>query len=275
MTPEYLAADLAHGAVARFLGEGEAGGRLDPGGVPEDPVDGRDGVLAPDRVLHGDVEVGEEAGVDLAVRGEAQPAAPGAEGLRDGRYDAEGAGGAVELVLVCGRGGVVFFDRLEVSQFFLGPLQDLASRDEELAEAGAVGVAVEGHELYEADVHGVLEGELRHVGDLVVVDAAHGDGVDLDGRERRLEGRHQRAPDLLEVVAAGDKAELLGLEGVQGDVNPVEPGLDEAFEVLLEQVAVARHGHLVETEVLEPADELDDAAPDERLAAGDADLVDA
>jgi hypothetical protein len=122
---------------------------------------------------------------------------------------------------------------------------------------------------------GYLQGQLRHVRYLVVVDAAHGDGVDLDRRERRLEGGHQGAPDLLEVVAAGDKAELLGLEGVQGDVDPVETGLDEPVEVLLEQVAVARHGHLVEAEVLQPADELDDAAPHERLAAGDADLVDA
>ncbi len=52
-----LAADLAHGAVARLLGEGEAGGGLDPCGLPQDLVDRRDRVFASDSILYGDIQV--------------------------------------------------------------------------------------------------------------------------------------------------------------------------------------------------------------------------
>src|SRR5215216_917259 len=229
-----LTPDLAHGAVAGLLGEGEASCRLYARRLPQHFVDRRYGVFRADGVLYGDVEVGEEARVDLAVRCEPEPAATGAEGFRDRRYDAEGAGGAIEAELVCGGCGVFLFDRFEVPQLLSGAVQDLTPGDEERAEARAVGVAVQGHQFYEPDVHGIPQRKLRHVCDLIVVHAAHCDGVDLDRRKGRLERRHHRLPDLLEVVGPRYEGELLGLEGIEGDVDTVEASFDEAIQVLLE-----------------------------------------
>jgi hypothetical protein len=76
-----LAPDLAHRAVARLFGEGQPGGRFDARGVPEDFVDGGDGVCGANRVLYGDVQIGEEARVDLTVRRQPEPRAPRAEGF--------------------------------------------------------------------------------------------------------------------------------------------------------------------------------------------------
>src|SRR5918998_257313 len=77
----YLAPDLAHGAVARLLGQGEAGCWLYSGRLPQDLVNRRYGVGGADGVFDRHVEVGEEAGVDLAVGRQAQPGAPRAERL--------------------------------------------------------------------------------------------------------------------------------------------------------------------------------------------------
>jgi hypothetical protein len=151
----------------------------------------------------------------------------------------------------------------------------LLPRNKERLEARAVGVAVEGHQLYKADVHGVLQGEIGHVRDLVVVYPTHGDRVDLDRRERGFERRHNRTPHLLEVVAACYERELLGLQGVQGDVDPIQPGLHEPVEVLLEEISVGGHRDVFEAQVLEPPDELHNVPADQRLAAGDAHLGDA
>src|SRR3712207_9424906 len=74
------------------------------------------------------------------------------------------------------------------------------------------------------------------------------------------------------MVAAGDERKLLGLEGVEGDVYAVETGFYQTVKVLLEEVAVGRHGDVLEAEVLEPAHELDHAPAHEGLTARDANL---
>lgn len=49
--------------------------------MPEDLVDGGDRVWRAYGVLYGDIQVGEEARVDLAVGSQPEPRAPRAEGL--------------------------------------------------------------------------------------------------------------------------------------------------------------------------------------------------
>src|SRR5215208_5641600 len=110
-------------------------------------MDRRDRVFRADGVLYGHVQVGEEARVDLAVRREPQATAAGAKRLRYRSNHAEGARRSVEAELVCGGGWVVLFDRFEVPQLRLGAGQNLAPRDEERAEARAVRVAVQRHQL--------------------------------------------------------------------------------------------------------------------------------
>ena len=74
------------------------------------------------------------------------------------------------------------------------------------------------------------------------------------------------------MVAAGDEGELLGLQGVEGDIDPVETCFYEALQVLLQQKAVGGHGHVLEAEVLEPADKLHHAPAHQGFAAGYADF---
>jgi hypothetical protein len=52
-----LASDLAHRAVARLLGEGEAGGGLDPRRLPQHLVDGGVRIFRTDCVLDEDAEI--------------------------------------------------------------------------------------------------------------------------------------------------------------------------------------------------------------------------
>lgn len=67
----YLTPDLAHRAVARLLGEGETGCGLYTRRLPQDLVDRGYRIGTTDSVFYGDVEVGEQARVDLAVGGQA------------------------------------------------------------------------------------------------------------------------------------------------------------------------------------------------------------
>jgi len=142
-------------------------------------------------------------------------------------------------------------------------------------EARTVGVAVEGHEFDEAHVHGILERKLCHRRDLIVVHPAHRDRVEFNRRERRLQSGHDSVPDLLEVVAACYELELLRLQRIEGDVDPIQPRLHEPFEVLLQQETVGGHGNVFKPKCLELLHEPHDPPADQRLAAGDADLGDA
>src|SRR5215211_5202731 len=66
-----LAPDLAHGAVAGLLGEGETRCWLYARRLPKNFVDRRNRVFRADGVLYGNVEVGEETRMYLAVRRQA------------------------------------------------------------------------------------------------------------------------------------------------------------------------------------------------------------
>ncbi|GAA3094139.1 hypothetical protein GCM10020001_007330 [Nonomuraea salmonea] len=58
----------------------------------------------------------------------------------------------------------------------------------------------------------------------MVVDAAHQHGVDLDGAQPGGVGGGQARDDVGVPVAVGEPLERAGVEGVERDVDPVEPG---------------------------------------------------
>ena len=64
-------------------------------------------------------------------------------------------------------------------------------------------------------------GQRHHVG---VDEAADGDGVHLDRREPGGLRGQQPVEDLLDAVAAGQLAEAAGVERVERDVDPLQPG---------------------------------------------------
>ncbi len=111
---------------------------------------------------------------------------------------------------------------------------------------------------------------------LAVVEALERDGVDLDlepGRDRGVDPRH----DACVIAPAGHRAEFFGVERVERDVDPPDAAVGEFVREAGELRAVGRQRHLVERAALEvapeAAEERHHVAPDERLAAGDAQLA--
>ena len=102
-------------------------------------------------------------------------------------------------------------------------------------------VGVERHELDEADLVGGVPGEPRERQHLLLGEAAHRDGVDLD-RVRLGEARQPLEPaqHLSERVAAGQLVEPVALQRVDRDVEAADAGADERLGVSLEQKAVRR-----------------------------------
>ena len=85
-------------------------------------------------------------------------------------------------------------------------------------------VGVEGHELDEAHADAPLAAEGGEVDDLVVVDAAHHDAVDLHRVEAGVERGVDPGEHPVEVVAAGERAEHVGAERVERHVDPPQAG---------------------------------------------------
>src|SRR5438128_631134 len=74
---------------------------------------------------------------------------------------------------------------------------------------------VERHELDEAHADTLLATETREVDDLVVVDPAHDDGVDLDRRQTGMERGIDPRQYPLELVALGEREEAFALQRVE------------------------------------------------------------
>ena len=111
---------------------------------------------------------------------------------------------------------------------------------------------------------------------LAVVEALERDGVDLD-----LQPRGGRGVDPLHdgrvVAPAGHRAELVGVERVERDVDPPDAAVGELVGVARELRAVGGQRDLVERAAVEvtpeAAEQRHHVAPDERLAAGDPQLA--
>ena len=153
-------------------------------------------------------------------------------------------------------------------------LPRLGRRDQALL--GHVEDAVERHDLDVAHLPGVVERQRGEVGDLVVVEAAHHHRVQLDRRQAVLLGGADAVEDLADVAAAGDAAEAVGVEGVDADVEAVEPGGGERRGELRQEEGVGRHRDLLHPrERLDGAHELRQVGAHGRLAAGEAELAEA
>ena len=113
---------------------------------------------------------------------------------------------------------------------------------------------------------------------LVLVDALERDGVDLDpepGLDRGVDAVHH----LGEAAPAGDLRELRGVEGVERDVDAPDPAVGELACEAAELAAVGGEREFAQRAGREMArhraEEGHDPLADQRLAAGDAQLLDA
>src|SRR5205085_5213118 len=75
------------------------------------------------------------------------------------------------------------------------------------------------HELDESHVPFVFESKARKILDLVVVDAAHDDDIQLYGRESGARCRGRSRNRIKAEVASGDRANAFGTQTVRGNID--------------------------------------------------------
>ena len=119
-------------------------------------------------------------------------------------------------------------------------------------------------------------GPFDQADELVLVDALERDRIDLDGKAGVLGGL-DAVEHLVEVAPARDRAELRRIERVERDVDALDPVGGELAGVFLELGTVGGERQLVERAGARwrdsEATRRHDAAPDQRLAAGQAQLA--
>ena len=102
------------------------------------------------------------------------------------------------------------------------PLEDVLGGDHLAAGPGVVGV--QRHLLDEAQLVAVLQAEVEQRDGVLLVDPAQQDGVDLDRRQPGGLRGGEPGEDVVEPVAVGELLEAVAVDGVEADVDPVQPG---------------------------------------------------
>ena len=115
--------------------------------------------------------------------------------------------------------------------------------------------------------------ELDEVHQLVVVDAADDDGVELQARKERGRGG-DAVEHAIELVEPGQLRKRSGRSVSRLTVSRCRPGVAQRRGLRREQHAVGRHGQVADRRPgREPVDELRQVAAQQRLATGQPDLV--
>ena len=96
----------------------------------------------------------------------------------------------------------------------------------------------------------------------------------LTGTSPALAAASIPASTSVQPVAPGEVGELPGVDGVEADVDPVEPGVGERRGEPVQPDAVGRHRDpRTRLERGDAADHVDEGAAQQRLAAGEPDLA--
>src|SRR5690348_15108634 len=221
------------------------------------------------------IEEGEQAGANLAVRGQAYTRTMSAERVRDGRDDADLAQAVVKGVAPRGFAGRV--GQLAHRTKMIQLLQDLIHANHNIRRPYAV--FFKGHEFNEAHHHAFLAGEAGELDDLVFIEAAQQDAIHL----HRFQADTFRGANAGEYVVitfgnASDACELLRIHGIHAHGRAAQPGVFERLYHLGQQVAVGGDGDIerlaVEgAQLRELADKTNQAAAQQGFAAGQPDFL--
>ena len=218
---------------------------------------------------------GEQAVAHLAVGGEPDPVAVAAERPGHRGDHADGAGPAVDREQL-GRARCPAAPRPSVRSNS-APSRSRISSAVTMSLAPPAVLGVERHLLDEPQLVAAVEAPAEQLGRLVVVDAAHQDGVDLDRPQPGGVGRGEPGDDVVEPVAQGELVEGLRAHGVEADVDPVEAGRGQrrarSGPSPSALVVIDSRGRGVSARA--PLDDVDEPAAHQRLAAGEPHLVDA
>ena len=88
------------------------------------------------------------------------------------------------------------------------------------------------HLLDEAELGAVVDGIVRQRDDVLFVDPGHDHGVDLDGMQSRGIRGGDGLQHVVEPVATGECGVALAVDGVERNIDAVEPGRGEGAGAL-------------------------------------------
>src|SRR5580704_7252831 len=216
------------------------------------------------------IVLAEQARPQLAVGGEPDARAVAAEGLRHRSNEADFAGRTVSEAILAG-GLTALVRNLHERPARLNARMNFRGGNYKIARPVAVGV--QWHELDEAHDHTALAREQRESFDLIVIDAAHQDGIHFCGGQarflRRVDAVHHRG----ERFRARDAFEFAGVQRIQADVDAPQPGGDQPVATFRKQMSVGSHGKVFDAQGMEARDVVLDAFAHQRLTTRDANLA--
>src|SRR5262249_5335577 len=216
---------------------------------------------------------GEQAVAQLAVRGKPNAVAAHAKRPADRGDDADPADAVGEDELAGRRPRVLVRGRPQRSYLLRQPVQHVGGEQDLVALPLAVGV--QRHELDEADLEAVLPAEPGQRCQVVLGQAAHGHGVDLDRAVPQPLAGEDPLQYPLQPRAADDPLELGRVERVDVDVDPSQAGVIKRPGQLGHEEAVGRQGQVIDPEDgRQFADQDRQVAADQRLAPRQPDFVD-
>ncbi len=130
------------------------------------------------------------------------------------------------------------------------------------------------HFLDEAQVQPTGDGEVHQVGDFLGVAALHYHRIELDPLEAGIARRVDPVEHLLQLTGAGDGVEFGGIQAIQADVQPLDPGARQRCCKLDQLRAIGGHHQFAQAgQGRDALAETDDALAYQRLATGEANLL--
>ncbi len=165
-----------------------------------------------------------------------------------------------------------FDDRLDATVSARERVEDLAARDDAVRRPAAGAADV--HVFDEAHFGAELAAELDQIAELVVVHAANHDRVDLEaGREHAMRSG-EAVFHFVERVDAREREEAIAAQRVEAHGDASEPGRLQPVDLIREQDAVRRQREIAKAGLRRHhRDERRQVAAEQRLAAGEANLV--
>ena len=115
----------------------------------------------------------------------------------------------------------------------------------------------------------MTEGEGRHVEDVVVVEPTDHHHVEFDGQETSGFGCRDAIPYIAEFGTARHDTKAFGVEGINANVDAVEPGLLEIMGDGCQLDGIGSHGDMLDTgDGFDVAHQRDQVAPERWFATG-------
>src|ERR1700722_6977860 len=188
------------------------------------------------------IEVGKEAGANLAVGGETDTAAGTAKSLRYGGDDANFPHTIVEGVAARCFPGVVGGKRHQRAKA-VELVDHLLERNDYFR--GPQAVFFERHELDKANNHSLVTREAGKGNDLVIVEAAQQHAVPLDRTQAGSLGRTQSCQYLFEAARhPGDAGKGCRIDSVHADGDPAQSGTSERVGHFGEEMSIGGDGNV-------------------------------